>query len=254
MPWLRDPVAAPPLWEGPLEPIPGETARSLPPSDSEQGLARGPTPDTEPVFDPRDLPVVQIGPPEPWPLLEVYPLSAMGPEARARIDAADYYLVRLLLSFRPLRDKVTIDWARFAVELQCGPDVHAEAVHPDVVEESVKRTRRFTLSPSFKFAEIGGEVGEAEFGIEYTSLEPVVYGVTEPYPSWDYRPTTGHQLYGDRRMHLLIRAKRGTSTCRARLHLIADVKYHHFLWRVTRHPDLDPLEVVLWGDSAEKPR
>jgi hypothetical protein len=230
MPWLGEPAQDAELWSGPLELLPQGTVRDAP--------------DGEPTdFDPRDLPEVAIRQPETWPLTEQYPLAAMPPQMRARANETDFYIVRLSFSMRPTKDEVEITWARFAVQLK---GAHAKAIHPDAIEEEVARTRRFTLAPSLKFAEVEAQAGELEFGFEYKALEPKVYGATEPYPSWDFQPTEGHKLYGDRYMHLLVGADLGTSTASAQLRLVADVSIKRFLRRASLQRNLAPLDVVLW--------
>src|SRR5438067_509483 len=98
MPWLPEPEAGAPLWEGTLELVPEDAVRT----HSEQ----------EGEFDPRALPHAEVRPTETWPLTELYPPASMPPELRARLDEADFYLVRLRFSFRPTKDEVVIKWAR----------------------------------------------------------------------------------------------------------------------------------------------
>ena len=241
MPWLPEPVTGAPLWEGALELLPNDVVRAA----TER---RG-----ESEFDPRSLPHAEIRRAETWPLTQIYPPAAMPPEMRTCLDEAEFYLVRLRLSFRPTKDEVVLKWARFAVELLGGGEIEAEAIHPELVEEAVERTRRYTLNPSLKFAEVEVGVGEIEFGFQHTEQEPFMWGAAEPVtsPSWDFEPTTGHRLYGPRRMHLLVRAPKGTASGRARLHLVTDVEVkRRHLGRATRPRDLPPLDVTLWGADS----
>ena len=237
MPWLPSPDPEPQLWEGPLEALQEDQVRS--PNEEIDG------------FDARSLPHAAIGPPETWPFTELYPPAAMPPELRALIDEADFYLVRLRFSFRPTKDDVVIKWARFAVGLLGDGDVRAEAVHPERVEDTVQKTRRFTIGPTLEFLGVNVGTAEADFGIEYENLEPFVWGAADPptTPSWDYEPTTGRQLYGQRWMHLLLRAEAGTPRAEARLHLVTEVAIKRKLFRRATTPrDPGPLRVTLWGD------
>lgn len=236
MPWLPEPESDEDLWSGRLEPVDQDAVRAEP------GSAQAP-------LDPRELPEVAIGPAETWRLTDAYPRPAMPAQLQSLVEDDDFYLVRLRFSFRPTKGKVEITWARFGVELVGAGNIRAEAVHPDLVEDEVAGTRRFTLAPTLKFAEVELTPGELEFGFEYTSLEPRVVGLPEPenFPSWDFNPTKSHALYGGRRMHLLVRADRGAPSGRARLHLVADVKKERFLVRTTTRRDLKSPEVVLWG-------
>jgi len=235
MPWLPEPDGSEDLWAGRLEPVDQEAVRA--PGGS------------EPPLDLRELPEVAIGPAETWRLTDAYPRSAMPAQLQSLVEDDDFYLVRLRFTFRPTKGKLEIASARFGVELLGEGNLRAEALHPDTVEDEVAGRRRFTLAPSLKFAEVGVSAGEAEFGFEYTSLEPRVVGMPEPanFPSWDFSPTKSHALYGGRRMHLLVRVDRGTPSGRARLHLVADVKKERFLVRTTMRRDLQSPEVVLWG-------
>jgi hypothetical protein len=238
MPWLPEPETGAPLWEGALELVPEDVVR-----------ARREHPQQ---FDPRAMPHAEIRRAETWPLREVYPPAEMPPEMRARLNEAEFYMVRLRLSFRPTKDEVEIKWARFAVELLGDGEVVAEAIHPELVEEQVERTRRYTLNPSLKFAEVEVGVGEIEFGFQHAEQEPFMWGAAEPVtsPSWDFEPTTGHRLYGPRRMHLLVRAQAGTPSGSARLHLVTDIQVkRRLLGRATRSRDLPPLDVTLWGSE-----
>jgi hypothetical protein len=236
MAWLTDDGEPDPLWEGPLELVEAGASRR-----GENGL------------DARALPVVAIGSPETWPLSDLYPTDQMPAALAGHLTHADFYLVRLHCSFRPMKDDVVIDWARLAVELQGDPTPTAEAIHPEVVEETVDTSRRFTLTPSLTFAEITVAAGDAEFGFEYKTLEPFIWGAREPVhtPSWDFQPTSGHRLYGSRRMYLLVRAARGTTEARARLHLVADVSIkRRLIGRAKVRRDQPPLQVPLWGGPA----
>jgi hypothetical protein len=238
MPWLDESGPEAELWSGRLELVPGSPVR-----DATEAVVRDPSDAEVPQFDARDLPEVAIGSPETWRLTDQFPLAAMDPAMRARVEAGDFYIVRLGFSIRPTKDEVEITWARFAVELA---GARAEAIHPEVIEDEVDHTRRFTLSPSLKFAEVEAQAGELEFGFQYTKLEPCVWGVTEPYPSWDFEATQGRKLYGNRRMHLLAAGEPGAPTASARLHLVADVRIKRFLRRATHKRDLPALDVALW--------
>lgn len=115
----------------------------------------------------RDLPIASIGQPEVWTLPEVYPPDRMPHPLRAKLDEADFYLVRLACSFRPLKDEKQVEWARFRVHLlpdNAGRQPVAFDLHPVMVTQEVKRNVRISLNPSLKFSEIEGEIGEVEFG------------------------------------------------------------------------------------------
>jgi hypothetical protein len=242
MPWLPETDLDAVIAEGPLELDPAdlEAVRSEPGGEEEL-----------PTLNPRDLPEVAIGRPEAWPLIECYPPELMPAEMRQRVEDADFYLVRLHCSFRPKRNEIEIEWARFVVQL-LGLDgseaPSAEAMHPEQEVSEVTKSRKFTLSPSLAFEPVDVSVGEIAFGIDYKALEPRVWGARDPAdtPSWDYEPTHAQALYGSREMHLLVRAPTGAKGADARLHLVADIKRKRLIGRGTLNRDQPPLQVTLW--------
>jgi hypothetical protein len=209
------------LWEGPLEPE----------EESIDRLQRS-WPGGEPRADARDvarnLPVVSIGQPEAWPLAAVYELDRMPPLLRARMDEADFYLVRLACSFRPVRRETRIEWARFAIDLRPdgeGRQPIAEDLHPSEVDQDVQHRTKVTLSPSLKFQSVEASLGGAEFGFEYPELQPriVAAGQSSAQASWDYSEVPGIAVHGGKWMHLLVKAPKGLASAMADIYLVADV-------------------------------
>ena len=202
----------------------------------------------------RELPLVSIGAPEVWPLRDVYPLDKMPATLRASLDTADFHLVRLACSFRPKRQEVQVEWARFGVTLL--PDDRgrlpiAYDMHPLQLTTDVKRNVKVSLSPTVKFQELEVGVGSADFGFEYTELQPVISasGIGESEPSWDFQSATGAQLIGSKWMHLLVRTPREMTTVNANLRLVADVMRGAFRLPVfarTGREAAEPLTVRLW--------
>jgi hypothetical protein len=86
---------------------------------------------------------------------------------------------------------------------------------------------KVTLSPTIKFHEVEASAGSAEFGFEYTELQPVVSGsgAGEAEPSWDYEALPGLRLHGSKWMHLLVSAPKAMRTASATLTLSADLAY-----------------------------
>lgn len=217
--WLKTPETIKNiLWEGPLEPASDEALER-----AMRGFKGGP----DDIV--RDLPIVSIGQPEVWTLPEVYPPDKMPHPLRAKLDEADFYLVRLSCSFRPRKDESQVEWARFLAYLlpdSTGRQPVAFDLHPLAVTQEVKRNVRVSLNPSLKFYEIEGEIGGIEFGFEYPELQPVITaaGGGEPNPSWDYEEAKGMKVQGCKWMHLLIKAPKGMRPVRAILDLAADVR------------------------------
>jgi hypothetical protein len=241
VPWLPAPKADALIAEGPLE---------LAPEDLED--VRGEDDEDEPVeLDPRNMPAAGFGEPEVWPLADRYPVDEMPEEMRRRASEGDFYLVRLHCSFRPKHKEIEIEWARFVVQLLAadgGKPPTAVDMHPKAEVTEVAHNRKFTLSPSLAFTPVTVSMGELAFGFEYNALEPKVWGALDPAdtPSWDYQPTTGQPLVGNREMHLLVRAPDNSAGARARLHLVADIKRKRLLGRAKLNRDQAPDEFDLW--------
>jgi hypothetical protein len=222
--WLKAPETIDHvLWEGALEPATGDAVEQLGREWDVRGV-KGNAHDAV-----RDLPVVSIGRPQVWALPEVYPPDEMPHPLRARLDEADFYLVRFPCSFRPVRKESEVEWARFRVRLL--PDGEARQpiafdLHPLRVTQEVKRNVKVTLGPSLKFQEIEAKIGEVAFGFEYPELQPLISaaGAGEAEPSWDYEEAKGVAVQGSKWMHLLARAPKGMEVVRAILDLAADVR------------------------------
>ncbi len=203
------------LWEGPLEADPAGA----------EGRSRS-TQATHAAS--RDLPVVSIGMPQVWRLLDLYVPHPVPATLQTRLVESDYYLVRLACSFRPNRDDVLIDWARFSIRLlsdRRGRQPVAVDLHPLLVTQEVQKNVKIALKPSLKFETIEASLGTLEIGFEYPQLEPLISanGAGESTPSWDYEPARGFRLQGSKWMHLLVQTPKGMSTGRAILSLTADL-------------------------------
>jgi hypothetical protein len=205
----------------------------------------------------RDMPVISIGQPETWRLRDLYTISQLPRPIRAKLNHADFYLVRLSCSFRPLHEENRVEWARFRAALlphsSTGAQPTAFDVYPQQVVQEVKRQIKVTLSPLLKFQELEASLGSAEFGFEYTELIPLVSGTVGASfdPSWDYRAVRGQDVQGTKWMYLLVKAPRGMIGGRALLDLEADVLVRNArvpvtLWR-KQEQEPNQLIVTLWS-------
>ena len=70
------------------------------------------------AVDPQTFPVVSTGQPEIWRLPDLYPPQQVPRLMQAQLQAADFYLIRLFCSFRPVPGRARVGWARFHVFLQ----------------------------------------------------------------------------------------------------------------------------------------
>lgn len=237
------------LWEGPLQPeAPSidRLRRSWP--------GRKPQGDLEDLA--RNLPVVSIGQPETWPLASLYELDRMPPLLRTKANEADFYLIRLACSFRPVRREARIEWARFVIALHSdreGRQPLAEDLYPNEINHEVQHRTKVTLSPSLKFQLVEASLGSAEFGFEYPELQPVITaaGHSSAEASWDYSEVPGAAMHGGKWMHLLVKAPKGMPSAEANIYLVADVAAARGVVRafVKNKPTdtRDQLPVRLWG-------
>jgi hypothetical protein len=249
--WLQVPeVIKNVLWEGPLEPATEEAVERL----SRELAVKEVKADVQGVI--RDLPIISIGRPEVGTLAQVYPPAKMPPILQAKLEEADFYLVRLACSFRPKRDEAQVEWARFLVYLLPGDAGHqpiAFDLHPLLVTQEVRRNVKVTLSPALKFKEIEADVGGVEFGFEYQELQPIISasGAGEDKPSWDYVAHKGIFVQGSKWMHLLVKAPKGMPSGQVVLDLAADVQVRSsrlpvLVFRKRKEAEAH-LTVRLWG-------
>jgi hypothetical protein len=177
----------------------------------------------------RSMPVVSIGQPETWLLQDLYPPRKLPRPIRTKLSQADFYLVRLSCSFRPLHEESRVEWARFRAALLPHPSTGAQPIafdlYPQQVMQEVKRQIKVTLSPLLKFQELEASLGSAEFGFEYTEQVPLISAALGASfdPSWDYGAGPKQEVLGTKWMYLLIKAPKGLTSGRALLDLEADV-------------------------------
>ena len=210
------------LWEGLLEPAADEAMERSERERAEKGFHG----DVRTIL--RDLSVVSIGQPETWPLQAVYPPDKMPLPLQAKLNEADFYLVALACSFRPVHGESHIQWARFRAYLvpdSAGHQPLAYDLYPNEVVQEVKRQVKVTLNPTLKFYEVQANVGSVEFGLEYRELHPLISGTGQgqPDPMWDYEEAKGIRVQGGKSMYLLVKAPKGMPSGRVILDLAADV-------------------------------
>ena len=203
------------------------------------------------------MPVVSIGQSETWTLQDFYSPSKLPRPIRTKLSQADFYLVRLSCSFRPVHEESRVEWARFRAALLPHPSTGAQPIafdlYPQQVMQEVKHQVKVTLSPLLKFQELEASLGSAEFGFEYTELIPLISAAIGAGfdPSWDYRAGPGQEVQGTKWMHLLVKAPKGMTSGRALLDLEADVlvggvRLPVVFWRKQEQAP-EQLTVSLWG-------
>lgn len=233
------------LWEGKLEPSGDAAVRAPRQTRSAERL------DAEQA-ELADLPEVTIRVPKVWDVLDIAPNDQLRPR-----EASDYYLVRLVCSLRPRRDRQSIDWAEFTTTLSSSGSGAAPLtfdLHPSRETQKIRRNVALSLSPEIKFHEVGVTPGEVQVGFQYDELAPTIttYGIQSPKPVWEYNAQKGIRLQGDKIMHLLIQAPQGTPDCTASFELRADVRIGRLPVLPTRlfprrtSVDAKPLSYQLW--------
>jgi hypothetical protein len=250
MVWLRAPETVEDvLWEGMLEPETDEAVRR-----TQQDLdTRRSQVDLQDEL--RNLPLISIGHPVVWPLSELYAPDNMPRLLKVRSEEVDFYLMRTVCSFRPMRKTISLAWARFIVRLLRDANEQqpiAYDLFPKEVYQEVQRHIKVSLSPTLTFQELQVGVGGVEFGLEYPELQPRVsaFGIGESAASWDYAEASGITLQGSKTMYLLVEAPKEMSSAWVSLDLVADVVLHGSLLRAQirskRQEAADPMRVQLW--------
>jgi hypothetical protein len=179
---------------------------------------------------PRDMPVVCIGQPETWSLQDLYPSGKLPRQIRTKLSQADFYLVRLSCSFRPLHKESRVEWARFRTTLLPHPSTGEQPIafdfYPQQVVQEVKRQIKVTLSPLLKFQELEASIGSAEFGFDDVQHIPLISATIGSSfdPSWDYGTNSGGEVVGTKWMYLLVKSPKGMKNGQAHLELEADVQ------------------------------
>jgi hypothetical protein len=238
------------LWEGPLAPAADEAVEQAERELTERRFRA----DTRTIL--RDLPVVRIGQPETWPLQALYPRDKMPLSLQAKLNEADFYLVALACSFRPVHGESRIQWARFRAYLvpdSAGHQPLAYDLYPNDVVQEVKRQVKVTLNPTLTFHEVGASVGSVEFGWVYPELQPLISGTGQGQPDamWDYEEAKGIRIQGGKWMYLLVKAPKGMPSGRVILDLAADVVVAGSILPTRILPNkqeaTEQLAVPLWG-------
>src|SRR5712692_6115278 len=110
--WLTAPDSIEhPLVERPLEPVSDDVLDQSARDWQSRGVKLAPG---EAL---RTMPVVSIGQPETWTLQDFYAPSKLPRPIRTKLGQADFYLVRLSCSFRPVNGENRVEWARFRAAL-----------------------------------------------------------------------------------------------------------------------------------------
>lgn len=182
-----------------------------------------------------------------------YPLLA---EAKKLAKEADYFLVRLACSFRPLRDS-QIDYAKLSAFLQPRTGKTSPIafdLYPRSVYKSIEGEFKVSIAPGLKFAEVAEvSMGQAAATIQFRELQPVIVGagVQQADPSWEFERHRGQPVRGSRFLYLIVERPRGAEAVRVILNLTADViTKHGLLAAKVKERDRDNLARVVCEESS----
>jgi len=80
----------------------------------------------------RDMPVVSIGQAETWTLQDFYAPNKLPRPIRTKLSQADFYVVRLSCSFRPVHKESRVEWARFRANFLPHPSTGVQPLAFDI--------------------------------------------------------------------------------------------------------------------------
>lgn len=218
--WISMPDEVPNvLWEGPLQLDDHKEVTS----ERRDGDSR--------VSDLQDLPVVSIGRPEIWSLTDLFSSVEVPGALSAKLEDADFYVVRLSCSFRPSQLQ-RIVWARYVAHFH-GDSPIALDLYPLSVTKEIQRGVKVVIDPSLKFLDSGARLGQVVFGTEYKEIVPLVSaaGAGESRPSWDYEAAKSNVVQGSKFMHVLLQTLKGSSVLELALSLVAEVRTRNSIVR-----------------------
>ena len=208
-----------PLYQGPLEL--GPEGFSLALKGARDGLRERDLP--------KSGPVVTLGTPQSWNLVElaIEREESLPAEVRMLLKEAHFHLVVFACSFRPDR-RSAIRWARFSVSMTqiSGQDAPvAFDLYPREIYVERKTDLAVAISPSLKFAETELSLGEAIANLEFRKLEPRIVGsgVLESSPSWDFEQLRERPLRGSRQCCLIVKKPLRSQGVHVSIGLVADV-------------------------------
>ena len=111
--------------------------------------------------DIRQMPIVTIGQPRTWTLQEIYSPNKLPRAFRSQLKQANFYVVYLSCSFRPINKECRVEWARFRATLRSqtstGTGPLALDIYPQQVTQEIKKQVKVTLGPALKVPGNGGK-------------------------------------------------------------------------------------------------
>jgi hypothetical protein len=184
------------------------------------------------IIPPEDeVPVVTIGKPRAWDVIEPPKLSTDAPQFLPQIRPEERaFLLRMACSFRPRADTTSITWARFTASLipnEAGEVPIALDLYPISVETESTVSKNISLSPSLKFCEVEIGLGAISRGVEYPTAEPIISsgGLHESLLSWDFSESNGSSVRGGKLLLAVLVAPRTLQRINIEFSLEADVRH-----------------------------
>ena len=189
-----------PAWTGTLEPPIGQFAKG-----------------------PGVLPQVSIGKPVWWSDPRKLGVDWVQPAGGQR-----YGMARFAYTLT-LTDRQTIDSVEFTISFSSlGSDQRPIAFDliPGLTTEEQAGTRKFTLDPKLKFAnivEFSGVQAGVEIVVKQTHVVSSIYGLGESDARWVFKARPAHPLVGSQTVFVVVEIPANAQAARAKVHLSAQV-------------------------------
>lgn len=175
-------------------------------------------------------PKISIGEIAAWKITDYYELDKIPRLWQTMLIQADFYVVQLACSFRPIQNEVRITNALFIVNLlpaKNGNYPIAFDLSPQEINQEIAQECKFTISPNLKFSKVvEANLGSAGLEIKYQELQPIIVatGLQESKPSWEYRQATGRTIEGCKAMYLLLKVPKEMNEVWAEIKLTAELQ------------------------------
>lgn len=188
------------------------------------------------AYKPREMPVVTLGEPQLWPLLDVAEHHNISKDIIYLLEKNDFYIAQFTCSFRYRFEQVRIAHAKFLIKLfyntpQKRSDPASAPIaydlHPKNISHEIQTNKKFVLNPNLKFMDFGASIGEFILGWEYTDLVPLIeaMGVKESIPTWYYSARDDKSsVSGSKEMYVLLKSDKGIKPINAMIHVEAKCK------------------------------
>lgn len=176
--------------------------------------------------------------------MEADPARVMDASIKLLKDTEAFTYLRLPVSIRS-GEKLEIRFLSVDIKLKSSSDrAVCWSMEPVQVEDELKLTTKASLTGGLKLQ--GVEIGpSASTEREYIVYQPRVeaFGIGEPNPAWEFRPTKGRKLNGIQLLHMVVR-RPGRIPATGEVIIKADIFERGVLWNY-RARDREKGDVVM---------